>query len=200
MAGTREERSQQVRQRLMDSTIQLFNRVGADVTTEAICQEAGVGKGTLFNYFKNKENLLHETFLHCHYHAVEMTDEGVNYDASVDVAVKQRLRNAARWAVQFPQEVLYTGNYNRASQADLFTVDDRRGLSGIIDDPRIFPRLSRMMPEGFPRDFLSVAIANLNYQFCLYLVCHPEYQKDQAGLERIVDWIWNCIESARFLT
>lgn len=197
MPSKEKQRSSQIRQLLIESTIKMFNQYGHAVTTDAICADAGVGKGTLFNYFQSKDKLLYATHLYCHDHGVQISEANIDWEASEETVVKQLLRQAARWAFDFPQEVLYTGNYNRSTQTDLMNVDTRPSVKGIIDDKRILNRLMAFVPASFPKDYLSVTIANQNYQFCLYLARHPECRKDTLFLEQEVEWTWRSIDILR---
>lgn len=55
----REEKKQEIANRIIDAAICLFTEKGYEATTVAeITEMAGVAKGTFFNYFKAKENLL----------------------------------------------------------------------------------------------------------------------------------------------
>jgi len=52
------------RKKIISAALELFARNGYSQTTiEAIAKRAGVAKGLIYNYFDNKETLLHETFL-----------------------------------------------------------------------------------------------------------------------------------------
>lgn len=55
----REEKKQETANRIIDSASYLFSAKGYEATTVAeIAEAAGVAKGTFFNYFKTKEELL----------------------------------------------------------------------------------------------------------------------------------------------
>lgn len=55
----REEKKQETVNRIVDAAIYLFSKKGYEATTVAeITEMAGVAKGTFFNYFKAKEELL----------------------------------------------------------------------------------------------------------------------------------------------
>lgn len=59
MTGRREYKKQQVRQRLFDTAIALFEAEGYDaVSVDRIVAEAGVAKGTFFNHFPSKADVL----------------------------------------------------------------------------------------------------------------------------------------------
>ncbi len=50
--GRRERRSQETREKIYWSALDLFSRQGFSATTiDAIAKDADIGKGTFFNYF-----------------------------------------------------------------------------------------------------------------------------------------------------
>lgn len=57
--GLRASRKERTRSRLIEKAIALFSRQGIENTTvEQIALEAGTGKGTVYNYFATKEDLI----------------------------------------------------------------------------------------------------------------------------------------------
>lgn len=52
-------RSRQTVEAILEGAARVFRREGWDATTNRIAEEAGVGIGTLYEYFPNKEALLH---------------------------------------------------------------------------------------------------------------------------------------------
>jgi AcrR family transcriptional regulator len=57
--GRRERRRVETRERIMCAALRLFSERGVNATTvEDITNEADVGKGTFFNYFPTKEDIL----------------------------------------------------------------------------------------------------------------------------------------------
>lgn len=55
----REEKKRETRKRIVDAAMQLFSEQGYESTTVAqITDKAGVGKGTFFNYFQYKEEIM----------------------------------------------------------------------------------------------------------------------------------------------
>jgi AcrR family transcriptional regulator len=56
--GKREKNKEQTKARILDAALQLFREKGLErTTTKAISKRAGIAEGTLFNYFKTKEDL-----------------------------------------------------------------------------------------------------------------------------------------------
>src|SRR2546422_1553055 len=56
--GRRAQNKQAIRQRIVTAALKLFQTKGFDATTtRAIAGKAGIAEGTVFNYFKTKEDI-----------------------------------------------------------------------------------------------------------------------------------------------
>jgi AcrR family transcriptional regulator len=56
--GKREKNKERTKGRILEAALQLFHEKGLDhTTTKEISRKAGIAEGTLFNYFKTKEDL-----------------------------------------------------------------------------------------------------------------------------------------------
>ena len=57
-AGKRDQNKERTKEQILDAALQLFRKHGLDgTTTRQISKRAGIAEGTLFNYFKTKEDL-----------------------------------------------------------------------------------------------------------------------------------------------
>ena len=57
-AGKRDRNKEQTKEKILAAALELFRKNGLDgTTTKQISQKAGIAEGTLFNYFKTKEDL-----------------------------------------------------------------------------------------------------------------------------------------------
>ena len=57
-AGRRATQKQRIRERIVKAALALFQSKGFDATTtKAIARKAGIAEGTVFNYFKSKEDI-----------------------------------------------------------------------------------------------------------------------------------------------
>ena len=78
--GRRERRRAETKERIFRAALQLFAEHGFSATTvEDITEAADVGKGTFFNYFRNKEEVLGalaEVQLDKYAHAIEAAESG----------------------------------------------------------------------------------------------------------------------------
>src|SRR5436309_628831 len=56
--GKRAENKEQTKERILAAALSLFRKKGLEgTTTRQISQKAGIAEGTLFNYFRTKEDL-----------------------------------------------------------------------------------------------------------------------------------------------
>jgi AcrR family transcriptional regulator len=56
--GKREKNKEETKRRILKAALELFKEKGmAGTTTRAVARRAGIAEGTLFNYFKTKEDL-----------------------------------------------------------------------------------------------------------------------------------------------
>ena len=137
----------EIKRKILDSTRKLYNQRGAAVTTEEICREAKIGKGTLFHYFENKENLFLAAFLDAREHAQEITCQDVEWDADTDSVIRQVVYNSLNWAVHFPEEVLFSQNYNMANRRIMLNREFHQQVPGIFDDPRLYGRIKERISD-----------------------------------------------------
>src|SRR6185503_19874513 len=57
-AGKRDRNKERTKEQILDAALQLCRKHGLDgTTTKQISKRAGIAEGTLFNYFKTKEDL-----------------------------------------------------------------------------------------------------------------------------------------------
>src|SRR3954467_7375545 len=57
-AGKRSENKERTKERILKAALELFRKQGLEkTTTREISKKAGIAEGTLFNYFKTKEDL-----------------------------------------------------------------------------------------------------------------------------------------------
>src|ERR1043165_2472174 len=56
--GKREQNKERTKEQILNAALELFRKQGLDeTTTKQISRKAGIAEGTLFNYFKTKEDL-----------------------------------------------------------------------------------------------------------------------------------------------
>ena len=99
------EHQNKIREKILKSTYRLFVAEGERMTTQMVCDDAHVSKGTLFHYFGSKEMLLRTAYISAHEHAGRLSCEGMEFSGSEKEIVHELIRRSLTWAVEFPEEV-----------------------------------------------------------------------------------------------
>lgn len=99
---------------MIQAAIDLMIEKGFDGTSISdVTQRANVAKGTLYLYFPSKEDLLWEVFLHCHHMNVTACNQGLDEVQTTIEKLCRRMKNAVRWAMEYPKEMKIDGLYLR---------------------------------------------------------------------------------------
>ncbi|WP_299826032.1 TetR/AcrR family transcriptional regulator [uncultured Pontibacter sp.] len=89
------------RQRILAAALQLFCQNGfQNTSTAAISKQAGVATGTLFLYFKSKDELINSLYKETKNAFAGYVQQGINAEATVKTQLLQSWRNAANWALE----------------------------------------------------------------------------------------------------
>lgn len=177
------------RRKLLRCTRRLFIREGEKLTTQMVCAEAGVGKGTLFTYFESKERLLHEAYLEADQNACRLTWRNLDLSGSRRDIIRQLIMNAMEWPLSFPEEVLFSSCYNDLSHHDLYSADFDADVLSPLDYPGIPERLLGGISSPTIREYAKHAASANFFSFMLYLARHPETAADTQLTDYVVDKI-----------
>ena len=159
------------------------------LTTQMVCAEAGVGKGTLFTYFESKERLLHEAYLEADQNACRLTWRNLDLSGSRRDIIRQLIMNAMEWPLSFPEEVLFSSCYNDLSHHDLYSADFDADVLSPLDYPGIPERLLGGISSPTIREYAKHAASANFFSFMLYLARHPETAADTQLTDYVVDKI-----------
>lgn len=97
------------REALLNAACELIAERGLHNTpTSAIAKKAGVAAGTLFLYFKNKEELINELYLHIKRQALAYFDEQVQVPASSPEWFRAFWFAIAHWHLNYPKSFSVT--------------------------------------------------------------------------------------------
>lgn len=91
-ATNREEYLENKREQILRAALEVFKEKGyANTSIMDIAKHANMGKGTLYLYFKNKEELLYSVFMEC-----SLIPTLVEWSFDLDAPLEQVLRNFAK--------------------------------------------------------------------------------------------------------
>lgn len=106
---------------ILDAALELFTEKGFSATpTSLIAKTAGVATGTLFHYFKSKEELINELFIKCKSSFADVLKQGLaDYDEQTNLeSFKAVLRNmhhtAVFWGIENKKKFLFFQMYSHS--------------------------------------------------------------------------------------
>lgn len=115
------------RQDILSATLDLIDEEGLQsVTFAKIFKKARVGSGTVFNYFKSKEELVNEVYREARIHMGQSTVEGYDPELSLYERFKQLQLNRLQFGMKYPKEFLFIDSYSYSPyiSAELRNMED----------------------------------------------------------------------------
>ena len=99
---------QDKRDLLIKTAINLFTEKGFDNTsTASITKKAKVATGTLFHYFKNKQELISEAYLNTKKEFFAEIKGNLSEDESIRDTIKKIFTNSIIWGIDNPEKIKF---------------------------------------------------------------------------------------------
>lgn len=183
------------RDRILKAALGLFNQYGFDNTpTARITKEAGVATGTLFNYFKNKEELINVLYLTCKESLTRRLSLGIEQETTFKSKLKRIYINYIGWSLDHTEEFLFFQQFCNASCIGETT--RKEGLSK-------FNNIMELIAEGIEQEIIKKV--NLDYMSNLlmgilnantyYFIDNPSLAADEVFLETSFNFLWDSIKN-----
>jgi len=122
------------RNKIKNAALVLFVKRGFHNTpTSLIAKEAGVATGTLFHYFKTKEELINTLYLEIKDEMVVALAEKLDQHETIKAKMKQLFFNAVTWAVEMPEQQSFFMQFSNSPFIDKLTREEgQERFSGIF--------------------------------------------------------------------
>lgn len=183
------------RDRILQTALKLFNQYGFDNTpTARITKEAGVATGTLFNYFKSKEELINVLYLACKESLTRRLSFGLELETTFRSKLKRIYINYISWSLDHTEEFLFFQQFCNASCIGETT--RKEGLSK-------FNNIMDLISEGIKQEIIKNV--NLDYMSNLlmgilntntyYFIENPNLASDDVFLETSFNFLWDSIKN-----
>lgn len=99
---------------IRNAAIELFYKQGIDNTSiNEIAIEAGIAKGTIYLYFKNREELVDSVFNYCFDIHMDASMKDVELQNNCSNKLKKRVKNIILWNHENPKESSIISSYYR---------------------------------------------------------------------------------------
>ncbi len=165
------EHQNKIREKILKSTYRLFVAEGERMTTQMVCDDAHVSKGTLFHYFGSKEMLLRTAYISAHEHAGRLSCEGMEFSGSEKEIVHELIRRFLTWAVEFPEEVIFSERYNDVMHNSLATSAFHREITGLFDVPVLLEKLLPRIPKPY-QEYTMISASTMAFHLLVYVVSY----------------------------
>lgn len=141
------------REKILDTALRLFTQYGVDATpTSRISREAGVSTGTLFYYFKDKDNLVGALYLSIKKEMALAVRHHDDPSLPVKERIMQGMRGFIAWGVENPLKVRFLDQcYNYpgiGEEVQKQVYDEFSWMAGLIESA-IREGILPDLPAGF---------------------------------------------------
>lgn len=179
---------------ILKATLQLISEHGFHgAPMSKIAEAAGVGAGTIYRYFENKEDLINELFIGLKGEISEAMLADFDPQAGTEAIFRQVWLNTFNYCVQHPQEMIFLEQFhNSPFQTPESEAATLEYMAPIVD--LIQAAVERGEIKNLPFEMLStfvydVTIAHAKRHISGVLVM------DEANLEMAVQVCWDAVKA-----
>jgi AcrR family transcriptional regulator len=181
------------RERILLAARRLFVNQGFHSTpTSDITREANVANGTLFHYFKTKEELINTLYKETKESFFTIATAGVENEKTIKRKVKLLWYNTVKWALNRPQDFLFIQQFSNSPFISQLTQKENSEHSGFYID---------LIDQGKEKGTLKDIPTDLMYQLTTYqmngminyLLQHDEFQHNPSFLNHAFEFHWESI-------
>ena len=180
------------REKILEAALKLFVEYGFHGTpTSKIASEAGVSNGTLFHYFKTKEELILALY---GVSKSEMNDFLLDaVDTADDLVTKGKtvVAQSVRWALAHPQKFHYIHQVYFSPYAAQIPLEDVQKYMKLYIE-----LLETGQKEGIikslPIDFIISIVSNHIFGIYQYLLHNAKEEPEQI-IDKAIEMVWDMI-------
>ena len=190
---TSQSKLEDKRERIIIAARRLFVKQGIQGTpTASIALEAGVANGTLFHYFKTKDeliNALHEDIINSHF---MVTTAGIEEEKSNKRKIRLWWSNTIKWALNRPLDFLFL-------QQCSITPDCTKDETSRLHEHRQF--FEELIDQGKQKGILKDLPTDIVYQLLTfqmhglitYLLKRKDLQQNNTLSNKVFEISWDSI-------
>ena len=182
------------RQALLQAALELFTEYGFHGTpTAKIAQQAGVAAGTLFHYFKTKEELINQLYLEIKEEFREILAEGVVPELPLRSKIRRIWENTLRWFLENPTKILFFRQFSASPYITALTKEQGmqhlRFVVELIEEGK-----HQEIVKEMPFDLLFAIASGLLETTGMYFLTYPEQFEDEQYREKAFAAYWDCLK------
>jgi AcrR family transcriptional regulator len=185
---------QEKRQSLINTAMQLFVEFGYYGTpTSKISKEAGVAAGTLFNYFKTKDELLNQILIDKKQEMIDFINQNLDINLGIYTIIKHVWTQFMIWGQQNPITVEFFIKFRHSNDItpNTHTILDGKytGIQNLILRGQSEDSIKKVDYE-----LLFETIATMLDSNCRYFIEHQDKFEDEEQRENVFKMFWDCIK------
>lgn len=178
-------------QAILDTALRLFNKQGFDATpVPMIADQAKVGTGTIYRYFKNKEELVNSLFQRCKQRMQDAIFAGAEAHQNFEARFRHYCTGTLHFALEHPAEFAFLELHNHEPYLNAASrkIEDslHGGLHRFLEEGRHAGELRNLPPT------LVIALV-LGAITGVFKDRHVSFKKAQVAA--IVDACWAMVRA-----
>jgi AcrR family transcriptional regulator len=183
------------KERIYKAALKLFIQMGFDKTpTGLISREAGVATGTLFHYFRTKEDLINGLYLRCKDFMLSTMTRGIDTEKTYRGKLHRVYINTLEWGTEHADEFLFFSQFSTSPHIHEMTKEEgRTRFSGMFD--LIREGIEREVLKRADTEYILTIIAGIINAQIIYLIAHRHLSCDPAFLEESFSFLWDSIKA-----
>lgn len=179
---------------ILNAALKLFVEFGFHGTpTSKIAKEAGVANGTLFHYFKTKDELVVALYLSIKKEMAACSYEGLNQNIGFKEMFKQIVLQSMYWALYHPTEFRFVNQFYSSPFQSLVPADivaeQSKGHREMIQKA-----IEAKVLKPIPVPLLFTVVGSHIYGIFQYLTSTElSQEKQKETIEQSFEMIWDMI-------
>lgn len=179
--------------RIRDAAITLFYKQGIENTSiQDIAKQADIAKGTIYLYFKSREELVDYVFDYCFGLNIKSSMKNVEEQKTMSSKLKKRIENMIVWNKEFPKESSIISSYYKPVNV-VGTESVAFSKSYEINKTFIEKGVHDGEFKKLPLNFLCAIFFSAVEGLTTYVKKNPEVLNNCELLEEMLDTAVDCI-------
>lgn len=160
--------------KIYEAALQLFTEKGFHGTpTSEIAKTAGVANGTLFHYFKTKEDLINNLYLKTKNEMVEESTIGIENIDSLKLKLEYLWSKTIQWAMNNSQKIFFIQQYMYSPYLTNNTQEEVDRIKEVYFD--LFKKgIDSGELKDIPVDLIYILSTQQLFGMIQYLILNPE--------------------------
>ena len=164
--------------KIFDAALNLFTTKGFHGTpTSEIAKTAGVANGTLFHYFKTKEDLINNLYLNVKNDMVEESVNGIEKIESLKLKLEFLWSKTIQWAMSNPQKIFFIQQYMYSPYITTNTQEEVDKIKEVYIN-LIQSGIDKGEIRDIPVELIYIIATQQLFGMIQYLVVNPEKYHD----------------------